>query len=45
MPGCLVRNVEFGGRFARVSETLLDLLHLARRTAPTVVVIALRIFR
>jgi hypothetical protein len=44
-PESLVRSVESSHRFTRVAEILLDLLHLARRTAPTVVVIALRILR
>lgn len=43
-PGLLV-NGEASSRFGHLAETLVELLQLARRTAPTVVVIALRIFR
>jgi len=44
-PGSSAGTTEPGNSSPCLGETLLELLHLARRTAPTVVVIALRIFR
>ena len=44
-PGFSAGKTEPGNSLDCMGKTLLELLHLARRTAPTVVVIALRIFR
>jgi hypothetical protein len=44
-PGSSTGTTGPGNSAVCMGEALLELLHLARRTAPTVVVIALRIFR